>query len=108
MNSGSQPCPAAVDVSLLGLCGVKEGSNFIVLFLDFNLGFNRYATLCAWIDRDVCAQFLGTSLRLLWALVVPRFPISLWSQQCPVVWGLGCQHTRIPRWLVVEFAASNL
>lgn len=53
-NSGSQPCPAAVDVSPLALSGVKEGSNFIVLFLDFNLDFSCYDTLCAWIERERC------------------------------------------------------
>lgn len=49
VNSGSQPCPAAVDVSPLALCGVREGRNFIVLFLDFNLDFSRYDTVC--LDR---------------------------------------------------------
>lgn len=36
--------------------GVKEGNNFIVLFLDFNLDFSLYDTLCAG-DRAVDAQF---------------------------------------------------
>jgi hypothetical protein len=30
--------------------GVEEGSNFIVLFLDFNLDFSRYDALCAGIE----------------------------------------------------------
>lgn len=72
-NSGSQPCPAAVDVSPLALSGVKEGSNFIVLFLDLNLDFSCYDTLCAWIERDVCTRFLGTVLSLPWARAGPRF-----------------------------------
>jgi hypothetical protein len=76
-NSGSQPCPAAVSVSPLALCGVKEGSNFIVLFLDFNLDFSCYDTLCAWMDRDVCTQFLGTVLSWPWAPAGPRFLLSL-------------------------------
>lgn len=76
-NSGSQPCPAAVSVSPLALCGVKEGSNFIVLFLDFNLDFSCYDTLCARIDRDVCTQFLSTVLGLPWAPVGHRFLLSL-------------------------------
>ena len=34
--------------------GVKEGNNFIVLFLDFNLDFSLYNTLCAG-DRAIDA-----------------------------------------------------
>lgn len=36
--------------------GGKEGNNFIVLFLDFNLDFSLYDTLCAG-ERAVDAQF---------------------------------------------------
>ena len=44
--------------------GAKEANNFIVLFLDFNLDFSLYDTLCTR-DRAVDAQFSGKTLLFL-------------------------------------------
>ena len=68
--------------------GGKEGNIFIVLFLDFNLDFSLYDTLCTG-DRAADAQFgcqiLGFLLSPADLLSQDRISVLL-SPQCPAWW----------------------
>lgn len=85
--------------------GVKEANNFIVLFLDCNLDFSLYDTLCTR-DRAVDAQFSGKTLQPFYQLVAgglstspDRLPFSDQTSAplSHVVPLGGCKRSQAPR-----------